>query len=160
MAEAQFWRKVATFIRRAPWVANAARMIWRIPQAKFTAGVVGVVFNDLNQVLLVEHVFHPYHPWGLPGGWVDRREDPSLTIQREMMEELELQVEVGSLLLARMDDSNHLDLAYRCHMMNGSIGNLSNELLEYRWVSLADLPCLHNFHYQAIHQALAIRTEQ
>ena len=42
-----------------------------------------------GQVLLVEHVFHPYAPWGLPGGWIDRNESPSQTaVIRELQEEL------------------------------------------------------------------------
>ncbi|MBZ0287924.1 MAG: NUDIX hydrolase, partial [Anaerolineae bacterium] len=88
MEDRKFWRGVAMTIRRAPWLAITARALWRIRQARFSAGVVGVVFNDAGDVLLVEHVFHPYTPWGLPGGWVDHREDPARTLEREMREEL------------------------------------------------------------------------
>lgn len=156
MADTQLRRNIANIIRRAPWLANGARILWRIGQPKFTAGVVGVVFNASSQLLLVEHVFHPYHPWGLPGGWVDRRENPTDTIRRELKEELELSVEVGPVLLAQIDFGNHLDLAYLCHM-NGSIGKLSDELLDYQWAAPTDLPHLQSFHHHAIKQALALR---
>lgn len=159
MAEVQFRRSIATFIRRAPWVARTALTLWRIPQARFTAGVVGVVFNTSDQVLLVEHVFRPRHPWGLPGGWVDRREDPAMTIRREMLEELAFEITVGPVLLAQVDEGSHLDLAYLC-IMNSPIGKLSKELLDYQWVTLSELPRLHHFHYHAIQQALAIRKIQ
>jgi 8-oxo-dGTP pyrophosphatase MutT (NUDIX family) len=157
MAENSFLRNVATIVRRAPWLVYIARSVWRIRQARFTAGVVAVVFNDAGHVLLVEHVFHPYNPWGLPGGWVDRHEDPAETILRELREELELDAEVGPLLLAKVAFGNHLDLAYQCYN-SGSIGRLSSELLDYRWIDPTDLPRLHTFHYNAIQQALAIHT--
>jgi len=155
MARTQLRQRVANTIRRWPWLANAARILWRIRQAKFSAGVVGVVFDDCGQVLLVEHVFHPYHPWGLPGGWVDHREDPSYTIQREMQEELQLQVEVGPILIVSVDNDSHIDIAYICYAQS-SIGNLSHELLDYRWVPVTELPRLHRFHDRAIQRALEL----
>jgi 8-oxo-dGTP diphosphatase len=157
MAGTQFWRHVAGVIRRAPWLAYSARIMWRIRQPRFTAGVVGVVFNEAGQVLLVEHVFHPHHPWGLPGGWVDRNEDPAETVRREMREELELDIRVGPVLLAKVDFGNHLDMAYLCYL-NGGIGKLSAELLDYRWADPTALPRLHSFHYRAIQQALSIQS--
>jgi 8-oxo-dGTP pyrophosphatase MutT (NUDIX family) len=136
-------------------LALVARTVWRIRQAKFSAGVVGVVFNNVGEVLLVEHVFHPYTPWGLPGGWVDNREDPARTIERELLEELQLTVEVGPVLLVKVDYGNHIDFAYLCRPVN-SVGELSNELLDYRWTNLNDLPQLHSFHHRAITRALEL----
>lgn len=158
MTESKFWRRVATTIRRAPWLVTSARGIWRLRQARFSAGVVGVIFNPDSQVLIVEHVFHPYTPWGLPGGWVDRGEDPAQTLEREMQEELELAIEVGPVLLVKVDFGNHIDLAYLCHPL-GTIGKLSSELLAHRWVHPGDLPRLHSFHYQAVQRALELKTQ-
>jgi 8-oxo-dGTP diphosphatase len=155
MAESKFWRGVATTIRRAPWFALAARFFWRIRQARFTAGVAGVVFNETGDVLLVEHVFHPYLPWGLPGGWVDHREDPANALRREMQEELQLTVEIGPVLILKVDYGNHIDVAYLCYP-SGPIGKLSNELLAYRWVAPANLPQIHSFHDRAIRRALEL----
>lgn len=156
MADKTIWRNVATLVRRAPWLVQTGRVFWRIHQPRFTAGVVGVVFNQDEQILLVEHVFHPHRPWGLPGGWIERREDPATAVARELLEELELTVEIGPLLLAELGYGNHLDLAYMCEI-KGEIGTLSSELLDYRWINPLDLPRLHNFHYNAIQQALTIR---
>lgn len=157
MAENTFLHTVASLVRRAPWLVYMARSVWRIRQPRFTAGVVAVVLNDEGQVLLVEHVFHPHNPWGLPGGWVDRDEDPAETVLRELREELELDAEIGALLLARLAYRNHLDFAYRCYS-SGSIGRLSSELLDYRWIDPMDLPPLQSFHHDAIQQALAYQT--
>ncbi|MBZ0295175.1 MAG: NUDIX hydrolase [Anaerolineae bacterium] len=156
MSGQRFWRGVATTVRRAPWIIGAARVVWRFRQAKFSAGVVGVVFNKAGEILIVEHVFHPYTPWGLPGGWVERHEDPAETIERELLEELEFKVRVGPLLLAKIDMGNHIDLAYLCYE-EGTIGSLSNELLDHRWIHPDDLPHLRGFHDQAIQCALEYR---
>jgi ADP-ribose pyrophosphatase YjhB (NUDIX family) len=146
-------RRVAQFLQKAPWIIGAARSVWRLGQPKFTAGAVGVIFNDQGQVLLVEHVFHPYAPWGLPGGWIDRNESPSETVIRELQEELHLTVEARSLLLVETDFGNHLDFAYLC-AAKSPVGQLSSELLGYGWYDTNALPKLHRFHYRAILTAL------
>jgi 8-oxo-dGTP diphosphatase len=144
---------VAAVVRKAPWIVALGRTVWRIRQAKFTAGVVGVLFDEQQRVLLVEHVFHPYAPWGLPGGWIDRNESPAEAVERELREELELEIEVGPILLVDLDFGNHLDFAYLCRPV-GQVGKLSLELLNYGWYDTEHLPRLHKLHYQAIMYAL------
>jgi ADP-ribose pyrophosphatase YjhB (NUDIX family) len=146
-------RRLANFLQRAPWLIVIARIFWRLIQPKFSAGAVGVVFNQEGHVLLVEHVFHPYAPWGLPGGWIDRNENPSETVRRELHEELNLTIEVGPVLLVEVDFGNHLDLAYLC-FKTGNVGALSRELLDYTWCDPEQLPRLPSFHYRAIQAAL------
>lgn len=149
-------RRLATILQKAPWLVAIARNVWRLTQPKFSAGVVGVVLNADKQVLLVEHVFHPYAPWGLPGGWIDRHETPAEGVARELKEELELIVQVGPVLLAEIDLENHIDLAYLC-TTSGTIGRLSSELLAYGWYDVDQLPRLHRFHYRAIQTALQLK---
>lgn len=147
---------VAAIVRKAPWTVALGRIVWRLRQAKFSAGVVGVLFDEQGRVLLVEHVFHPYAPWGLPGGWVDRRESPADAVQRELLEELGLAIEVGPILKVELDFGNHLDFAYLCYS-DSRVGKLSLELLNYGWYDLANLPRLQKFHYQAIMSAMEIQ---
>jgi ADP-ribose pyrophosphatase YjhB (NUDIX family) len=152
-------RSVAQFLQRFPWVMAILRAGFRLKQARFTAGVVGIVLDEQHRVLLVEHVFHPYAPWGLPGGWVDRNEHPGQAVERELREELGLSVTVGEMVHMAMNLPGHLDFAYVCHA-RGSIQNLSYELLDYRWCSLDDLPRLQRFHYQAITRLRDMQTAQ
>jgi ADP-ribose pyrophosphatase YjhB (NUDIX family) len=137
-----------------------ARKLWRLRQPKFSAGVVGVVMNARREILLVEHVFHPYAPWGLPGGWIDRHEDPKETLTRELYEELELKVKMGPLLLSEIahDFGDHIDFAYACEPLT-EVGRLSSELLGCRWSPFEELPQISRFHYRAIQQALHIRIQ-
>lgn len=146
---------LASLLRRFPWTVALARMMWRLSQPKFTAGAVGVIFDDEGRVLLVEHVFHPYSPWGLPGGWVDRREDPRDTVKRELREELGAVIQVGPVLAVELGFGNHLDLAYLCSL-HSDVQRMSRELLGYAWRHVDDLPTLQSFHLHAITRALDV----
>lgn len=138
-------RKVAALLKRVPWTGYIAQSIWRIWQPWVTVGVVGAVFNDAGKLLVVEHVFHPKYPWGLPGGWMNRGEDPDETVRREIREETALHVEVVKpLIVARTPYlSRHLDMAYLCYAPPdaGEI-ILSSELLAYRWIDPSEFESL------------------
>ncbi|MFO7320145.1 MAG: NUDIX hydrolase [Chloroflexota bacterium] len=119
---------------------------------RFSMGVVGVVLDDRNRVLLVEHVFHPYLPWGLPGGWVERHEDPVSALRRELDEELGMTVEIGPILAVQNEHGSHVDLAYLCRPTS-PVNRLSFELLDHDWFDAGQLPRTHAFHRLAIHRA-------
>ncbi len=135
------------------------QIAWRrLRQPWITVGVLGAVFNTDGQLLIVEHVFHPICPWGLPGGWMERDEDPAHTITRELLEETGLTVTAECPLLIRSAPAlrHHLDIAYLCRAESGTI-RLSPELLDYRWIDPTDPPLLLTFHRQVVEAALATR---
>lgn len=92
---------LARWLQRFPPLRWALRLAVRLLVPRHHVGAVGVVFNDAGQILLVEHVFRPNFPWGLPGGWIEAGEDPAAAVRRELEEELQLQVEVKRLLLCK-----------------------------------------------------------
>ena len=151
-------RTLAHTLRRMPWAAHVLRVAVRMVQPRVTLGVVGVLLDaDRAHVLLVEHVFHPQHPWGLPGGWMNRGEDPAQTIVREFAEETGLRVHPERLLLTQrsVDYRQHIDVVYLC-ALDGAEQTVRldpNELLAYRWVAPADLPPLIRLHQQGIQAA-------
>lgn len=112
-------------------------------------GAMAVVFNDLGQVLLVEHVFRPQQPWGLPGGWVERGENPADSIQRELQEELNLTVEVKKLLFCEPQGGEALSstplglvIVYYCRLTvftqlphPNEPPHSAYEIISYEWVS-------------------------
>lgn len=154
---AKYKIQVAAIFRRFPILGVIGTRIWRLGQARYSLGAVGVVINNEGQVLLLKHVFHPTHPWGLPGGWVDRRERPSDTVIREIREETGLRVEVLAPLVVDFGVyKGHLDLAYLCRVHGGEV-SLSSEILAHQWVDPASLPSLFEFQYRAIEQALRLQ---
>lgn len=124
-------------------------LLIRAVQPRYTVGVAAVVLDGEGRVLLVEHTYHPRYPWGLPGGWIDRDEDPARAVLRELDEELGLEARVVRILHLSKTLPNHIDLAYLCEA-RGSIGSLCHELLDYSWVARGDLPPVKRFHRRSI----------
>ncbi len=149
-------RHIARLVQRMPWLAAIMVALFRQTRPRFTCGTVGVVLNGKGEVLLVEHVFHPKYPWGLPGGWMDRNEAPDQTLRRECREELGMNVTVLEPLVIRVGiyQPGHLDIAYLCQA-ESDVMNLSDELMDYRWVSFDALPTLMPFHQEAVAAAKA-----
>lgn len=147
-----FFRFIAQFLRKNTWIGIPIYVIIRLFRPKYSLGAVGVVFNSQKQVLLVEHVFHPKTPWGLPGGWTNRKEDPSQTVVRELQEELSIDVTIERVVSVQVLH-NHVDVAYLCHTTD-SVGQLSDELLSYQWFDIDKMPRILSFHFLAIQQSL------
>lgn len=143
----------ARLLRRMPWVMRLANSVYHYTRPRFTGGVVGVVINEAGEILLAEHVYHPAHPWGLPGGWVDRHEPPEQAVAREFREELSLTIEVGPVIALARTTPTHWNCAYLCQPI-GTVGALCSELLDYRWCAPEQLPPLSSFHDYAVRCAL------
>jgi 8-oxo-dGTP pyrophosphatase MutT (NUDIX family) len=158
---AAFRRRIAALFQRYPGFATFAHDVYRLSQPKFTVGVVGVILNARGQILLVEHVFHAI-PWGMPGGWIDRGEDPADCAPREIREELGMEVTLGDLILVRLTlrGVRHLDFAYLCHPQgDATVGALSPELLGYRWFDLDEVPPLVEFQRIVVEKLRRVRPQ-
>jgi ADP-ribose pyrophosphatase YjhB (NUDIX family) len=138
----------------ANWLQKMPPLRWglslgiRLFMPRQHVGAVGAVFNDNEQVLLVEHVFRPSYPWGLPGGWVERAENPADTVRRELEEELGLNVAVKKLLFCRPQGNEPgsgippgLGLAFYCRLAADQIGEAHKayEVLSTTWVEPAEI---------------------
>ena len=158
--EVRRWqRRVVPLLRRYAWSGVVIQRLARRIQPRFTVGVVGVVLDAPRQrVLLVEHVFHTAYPWGLPGGWIERGEDPAQTAEREILEETGLRVRAVQPLIVQRGTtwSRHMDMVFLCELDGDAQQvRLSGELLGYRWTPYDALPWLVAFHRQGIAAALA-----
>lgn len=155
MEQTTSMQSTAARLQRIPWALHAIHVLWRHTRPRYTAGVVGVLFNLAGEVLLVDHVFHTAPTWGLPGGYLNRRENPDRALARELREELALSVMVGPIVWMERAYGDHLDIAYVCRAHN-EIGTLSNELAGCRWTRRDALPPLRPFHHAAIARAAAL----
>jgi ADP-ribose pyrophosphatase YjhB (NUDIX family) len=159
-------QRIAKLLQRAPGIGYMAQAAYRLWQPWVTIGVVGVIYSATQQILIVEHVFHPKFPWGLPGGWMARSEEPEVTVQREVREETGLVITVvRPLAIARTKFlPQHLDVAYLCKLAPESEAmpiQLSSELLAYRWIDPTDaaqMPPMALFHQRVVRAAVADRT--
>lgn len=147
-------------MRRYPWVGVVGQRLYRLYVPRYTLGVVGVLLDAPREhVLLVEHVFHPAFPWGLPGGWLDRGEDPAQAVAREFHEETGLRVQaVAPVQVERVPAlPGQMDISYLCTLQGAAQPvRLSNELLAYQWAALDALPPLLDAQQRAITAACRI----
>lgn len=110
----------------------------------------GFIRNAEHKFLLVKRAPHDSHPgmWELPGGQVERNEDPEVAAQREVLEETGLEVAVIKPLATTTGVSSKgtkvIRLAYLCDMNDPKQQVvLSEEHSSYRWIDLAQKPDLH-----------------
>lgn len=122
---------------------------------------VGLVLTDENgRVLLLRHVFHPEHPWGLPGGWLKRHETPQNGALRELREETGLTAVLGPVLaIDDIDRPFHIGIIFLASLPTGQPTPpiLSSEIIAADWFRPDDLPDLLPFHQRAIETAVRYR---
>lgn len=112
----------------------------RVFVPKQRIGVAVVVLDDHGRVLMLRHVFHPDAPWGLPGGWLGRNEDPAAGALRELHEETGLTAVVDRPVLVSLESHpDHVGIAFLVRPMAGNL-QLSAEILEADWFEVDDLP--------------------
>lgn len=111
--------------------------------------VVAVIINDDREVLLTKRNIPPFQgEWVMPGGKIDLGEPIIKAIEREVMEEVGLQVEVVDLLdvfehVTPGDENYHfIILYYRCRPLFCDIRHNRDEVEEARWVAQQDLAAL------------------
>jgi len=78
--------------------------------------------------------------WEFPGGKIETGESPQFALVRELREELDIEIVVGSLLKTVShcyEWGNVLILAYLCTWKSGEIKHL--EVADHRWVAPANL---------------------
>lgn len=153
-------RPLARIIRWRPVRALMYGAI-RLSVPRHRVGVAVVAVRGQGEVLLLNHVFHPDFPWGLPGGWLDRGETPQSGALRELREETGLSARLGPLLqIARGPHTGEINVAFMALDVGGSL-HLSSEILAARWFKPDTLPSpLLPFSRDAIRAALALHGTQ
>ncbi len=118
--------------------------------ATFLISVKALILDDDGRLLLLENILDP-PKWELPGGLIDYSEAIPDALQREVMEETGLTIDVGEVFDVRdgylsgfrFRDGRVLDtriflIAYTCQMTGGEI-RLSDEHINYKWFTVDDL---------------------
>ena len=106
--------------------------------------VTAAVVIDRNKVLLCKRPEGKRHAgyWEFPGGKVQPGESPEDSLNREMLEELYVGVNVEKIfevVYFRYEWGAVLILAYLCQLNEGELRNI--EVAEHRWVSPAEFSC-------------------
>ena len=153
---------LAGLMRRVPFLYSLLVRSLNAIAARFTVGAIGVVYNQRGEILLLEHVYRHRYPWGLPGGWVGRREQPDDALRRELAEEVGLEVRVGPpVWIAKGRLRSHLETGFLCEVEGeGRIDHLSSEILSARWTSPDEiLHGLHQIDREMVQRAQLLRSQ-
>jgi 8-oxo-dGTP diphosphatase len=93
------------------------RLVLRLALPRHPLGVCAVALDARGRVLVAHHTYRT-SAWGLPGGFVRRREQPPRALARELCEELGADAAIGPLLHAELHEpTGHLTLYYRATLL-------------------------------------------
>ncbi len=108
--------------------------------------VVAVIIDNEDRVLLTKRSIAPFKgEWVMPGGKIDLGEPIVKALQREVMEEVGLKVEVEDIIdvfehVTPGEENYHfIILYYLCRPLSSDIMNNHDEVAEARWVTQGEL---------------------
>jgi len=108
--------------------------------------VVAVIIDNEDRVLLTKRNIAPFKgEWVMPGGKIDLGEPIVKALQREVMEEVGLKVEVEDLIdvfehVTPGEENYHfIILYYLCRPLSSDIMNNHDEVAEARWVTQGEV---------------------
>jgi len=117
----------------------------RFVSPSFTVGAICHIERSDGDVLMVRHGYRS--GWGVPGGLLQRGEEPAMAAVREVFEEVGLRIElVGEPAVVVDPDQQRIDLIFRARPAADSESNLarpcSPEIIEVAWFRADALPRL------------------
>lgn len=112
--------------------------IIRLFQPTFTVSAAAVVLNEKREVLLLDHVLRPGGSWGLPGGFIDRGEQPIDAVHRELREETGIGLKNVKMLQIRTL-GRHIETLFLA-TADGEPEVKSSEILSLGWFNEGNLP--------------------
>jgi 8-oxo-dGTP pyrophosphatase MutT (NUDIX family) len=126
---------------------GARRRVVRTIAPSFTVGAMCFIERPDGALLLVRHVYR--RRWGVPGGLLERGEDPALAAVREVREEVGIDVVLlGEPAVVVDADPQRVDIVYRARVAPGvdwrDATPRSPEIGTVEWFPPRDLPELQH----------------
>ena len=125
------WRRIPRALRR--WTV-------RFSHARFGVSAGAIITDSSGRVLLLKHRFRPGSGWGLPGGFIERGEQPGDALRRELREEIGLEVEQLRLFTVRaFKRPKQVEIVFTA-VADGNPDELSFEIKEAVWFLPGEFP--------------------
>jgi ADP-ribose pyrophosphatase YjhB (NUDIX family) len=127
----KIWRRLPVRLRR--WSM-------RLTHTRFTVTAGAIIFNQKGQILVLKHRFRAGSGWGLPGGFLERGEQPIDALRRELREELGLEIDDVEIFAARsFRKPKQVEVLFRGRA-DGPVSPRTMEVERAEWFSLDALP--------------------
>ena len=124
--------------RRAP--VSVRRLGVRLFEPRFTVTAGAVITDERGRVLLLEHFFRAGSGWGIPGGFMEKGEQPEETLRRELREEIGLELESAEIAFVRtLGGPQQVEIIFLCRP-RGGLGQRNAEIKSADWYALDQLP--------------------
>jgi 8-oxo-dGTP diphosphatase len=116
------------------------RWTMRLAHTRFTVTAGAVIFNDKGEVLLLKHRFRAGSGWGLPGGFMEKGEQPIDALRRELREEIALEVDDVKVFAARsFKKPKQVEVLFRARA-NAQVKSQTVEVERAEWFAIDALP--------------------
>ena len=116
------------------------RWTMRLTHTRFTVTAGAVIFNDKREVLLLKHRFRAGSGWGLPGGFMEKGEQPIDALRRELREEIGLEVDDVKVYAARsFKKPQQVEVLFLARA-NADVKSRTVEVERAEWFALDALP--------------------
>jgi mutator protein MutT len=116
------------------------RWTMRVAHTRFTVTAGAVIFNDKCEVLLLKHRFRAGSGWGLPGGFMEKGEQPIDALRRELREEIDLDVEDVEVFAVRsFKKPKQVEVLFRARA-NAQVKSQTVEVERAEWFAIDALP--------------------
>ncbi len=126
--------------KRLPLPCWGRWAVLALSNTRFLVGVVGIVFDEQERVLILHHTYRQRYPWGLPGGWVSGSERLEDGLQRELREETGFDIAVGEVVYVRSGYPRpQVTIHFLCTYRGGDF-HPDAEIDEARFCALDALP--------------------
>ena len=112
----------------------------RLVEPRFTVTAGAVITDNNGRVLLLNHVFRTGSGWGIPGGFIEKGEQPEEALRRELREEIGMELEHAEIAFVRtLKRPSQVEIIFRCRA-RGSMESQSIEIKSAEWFTLDHLP--------------------
>jgi mutator protein MutT len=116
------------------------RWTMRLTHPRFTVTAGAVIFNDKGEVLLLKHRFRAGSGWGLPGGFMEKGEQPIDALRRELREEIGLELDDVKVFAARsFKKPKQVEVLFRARA-NAQVQSRTVEVERAEWFAIDALP--------------------
>ena len=135
---ARFHNLISKIWHRLP--VRLRRWSMRLTHTRFTVTAGAIIFNQAGEILILKHRFRAGSGWGLPGGFLERGEQPIDALRRELREELDLEIEDVEIFTARsFRKPKQVEVLFRGRA-GGPVKPRTMEVERAEWFSLDALP--------------------